>query len=295
MATWWIRQQILRSIADTCRTIRVPVHAHELLQNIHREVNAFERATGRSSSVAELADRLAIPRHKVEALLAVSAAPVPLDELDPDDFVDGDVASDPFERVAAHHLRRALDSLLADLKPKEERVIRLRFGFGVADALTLEEIGARYDVTRERIRQIEAKGIKRLKHPVRSDPLHIWLYGAPFKKTDSAVEDNGDDAPEDDEPTVPAPAPTVRANGAAALARAVKPNDEARAEAKPTVLDRLLAQAMDLGFRVEDQRGNGSGSIWVNLPDPPDSGTQALVRKLLEMGFEHWPGKGYWK
>lgn len=141
MATWWIRQQVSRAVADTALLIRLPVHAHDTARLIHREARVFEMSAGRRPSIQELAERLSLDAHKVEAFLRATAVPTPLEALETEASIGDPSAHDPFEKVASDHLRRTLDDMLA-----------------------LEEVGVRFEVTRERIRQIEAKARLRAKH-----------------------------------------------------------------------------------------------------------------------------------
>ena len=171
MATWWIRQHISRNVADTCRTIRLPVHVHDVVQRMFAETRAFEALHGRSLTNQELAERLGVKASKVKALLAASLPPVPLDELDAAEPDDDSAPSNPFNAVSAMQLRRGIEQMLGDLEPKAAKIVRLRFGLGLDDPRTLEEVGRLYEVTRERVRQIEAKALIRLKHPVRAVAL----------------------------------------------------------------------------------------------------------------------------
>jgi RNA polymerase primary sigma factor len=171
MATWWIRQHIARNVADTCRTIRLPVHVHDVVQRMHAEVRAFEALHGRSLTNEELAERLGVKVSKVKALLVASLPPVPLDELDAAEPDDDSAPSNPFNAVSAVQMRRGIEQMLGDLDSKAAKIIRLRFGLGLDDPWTLEEVGRLYEVTRERIRQIEAKALRRLKHPARAVAL----------------------------------------------------------------------------------------------------------------------------
>ena len=289
MATWWIRQQVSRAVADTALLIRLPVHAHDTARLIHREARVFEKSAGRRASIQELAERLSLDARKVEAFVRATAVPTPLEELETEASIGDPSTHDPFEKVASDHLRRTLDAMLAELGHKPEQIVRLRFGLDGADPLTLEEVGGRFAVTRERIRQIEAKALKKLKHPVRQARLRPWLYDDALEHSSTEVNHNsGDDT--ESELTRPA----ARADVAAKEGRTGRPSQKRREGSKPSALDRLLMQAAELGVPVEDDRG-GTGSVWVNLIEMRDNRRRALVHKMLAMGFAHWPGRGYWR
>lgn len=178
-ATWWIRQAISRSIGDTSRLIRVPVHFHEGVQNFKREYEAMEKDLRREPSTAELAARLLLDERKIETLLRAVSEPDAIDETSIDSQISIHCAHeysvpDPFEAVAIKEMCMALDGVLSELTEKEEQIIRMRFGIGDGADHTLEEIGQQFNVTRERIRQIEAKAFRKLRHPVRSKRLQSW-------------------------------------------------------------------------------------------------------------------------
>lgn len=298
-ATWWIRQQIGRHVADKARTIRVPVHIYEKTQRLERVADAFEAAFGREPTVDELAEGVEMPAHKVAALLRIAPEPVPIDELPVDDMIAIDAREsfsppDPADVVEAAQLRAAVDGMLSSLPSKDERILRLRFGIGVDEALTLDEIGQRYAVTRERIRQIEAKAIRKLKHPARAESFARLALGIqpPPRPIAQAMEEpdsaDDDEAADQDQATEPRKKQTPSALAARA------PSDSASAS-KPSSLDRILAHAAELGIRVEDDRSGSSGRIWVNLVDTPANTHRRLARRLLAFGFAPWPGKGYWR
>ena len=289
MATWWIRQQVSRAVAATALLIRLPVHAHEAARLIHREAHAFDKSAGRRPSIQELAERLSLDARKVEAFLRATAVPTPLEALETEPGIGDPSALDPFEKVASDHLRRTLDDMLAELGRKPEQILRLRFGLGGADPLTLEEVGVRFEVTRERIRQIEAKALKKLKHPVRQARLRPWLYDdAPERRSKEDDHDSVDDT--ENELTKP----IARTDVAAKAGETDRPGQKRRTGSKAPALERLLMRASELGVPIEDDRG-GTGSVWVNLTEMQDNRACALVRKMLAMGFKHWPGRGYWR
>jgi RNA polymerase primary sigma factor len=181
-ATWWIRQQVGRYVADKGRTIRLPVHVHEKVQRLQREVQALESALGREPALEDIAARTELPAHQVAKLLRIAPEPLSIHELPIDEMIavdsrDAFTESDPADVVEATELRAALDGLLLSLSTNEEQIVRLRFGFGVSEFLTLEEIGQRYAVTRERIRQIESKALEKLRHPARAEPFARFVLG----------------------------------------------------------------------------------------------------------------------
>ncbi|MCC6765996.1 MAG: RNA polymerase sigma factor RpoD [Deltaproteobacteria bacterium] len=177
-ATWWIRQAINRAIADQARTIRVPVHMVEAMNRVVRARRELVQETGREPSEDELAARLALPLERVQRVVRIVQEPISLETPvgDDGDGLLGDLIADPravspSDAVEAVHLRRHTEQMLATLSPREERVLRMRFGIGERVDLTLEEVGQRLAVTRERIRQIEAKAIRKLRHPTRRKRL----------------------------------------------------------------------------------------------------------------------------
>ncbi len=290
MATWWIRQHVSRAVADTALLIRLPIHAHEAARLIHREARAFEKSAGRRPSIQELAERLSLDARKVEAFLRATAVATPLEELETEPGIDDSGLLELFEKVASDQLRRALDEVLAELGHKPEQIVRLRFGLGGADPMTLEEVGVRFEVTRERIRQIEAKALRMLKHPVRMARLRPWLYANPSDNRAAEAGNKGANEVNREEST----SPTTQIGFAAKAVDAAKAIQTDGAWSKLPKLELLLAQAKHMGIPVEDDRG-GAGSVWVNLTEMHDNRARALVRKMLAMGFKHWPGRGYWR
>ena len=169
-ATWWIRQQIGRHVANNCRTIRVPVHVHEKIQRLQQETRTLEFSLRRTPTIDELATRMGMPPSKVISLLCIGPPPLPIDELPLDEMIaidvrDAFVEPDPADVIDAAKLWAAVNGLLSSLPHKDEKILRLRFGIDIVNAMTLEEIGQLHGITRERVRQIEAKAIRRLKHP----------------------------------------------------------------------------------------------------------------------------------
>ena len=181
-ATWWIRQAITRSIADQARTIRIPVHMIETINKLVRTSRQMLHEIGREPTPEELAEKLVMPLEKVRKVLKIAKEPISLetpigDEEDSHlgDFIEDKNAVQPLEAAIHSNLRETTTRVLASLTPREERVLRMRFGIGMNTDHTLEEVGQQFSVTRERIRQIEAKALRKLKHPSRSRKLRSFL------------------------------------------------------------------------------------------------------------------------
>jgi RNA polymerase primary sigma factor len=181
-ATWWIRQAITRSIADQARTIRIPVHMIETINKIVRTQRQMMHEIGREPTPEEIAERLSMPLEKVRKVMKIAKEPISLetpvgDEEDSHlgDFIEDKNAVLPIDAAIQANLRETTTRVLATLTPREERVLRMRFGIGMNTDHTLEEVGQQFNVTRERIRQIEAKALRKLKHPSRSRKLRSFL------------------------------------------------------------------------------------------------------------------------
>jgi RNA polymerase primary sigma factor len=181
-ATWWIRQAVSRSLADQSRTIRVPVHIVEVISKIVRTSRQMLNEIGREPTPEELAERLRMPIEKIRRSLKIAKEPISLetpigDEEDTHlgDFIEDKNAALPIDAAIQSNLRETTTRVLASLTPREERVLRMRFGIGVNTDHTLEEVGQQFSVTRERIRQIEAKALRKLQHPSRSRVLRSFL------------------------------------------------------------------------------------------------------------------------
>jgi RNA polymerase primary sigma factor len=181
-ATWWIRQAITRAIADQARTIRIPVHMIETINKLVRTQRHLVQEMGREPSPDELADKMEIPVDKVRKIQKIAKEPIsletPIGEEDDShlgDFIEDKNMCSPSENVVTHSLAETTRKVLATLTPREERVLRMRFGIGEASDHTLEEVGQDFEVTRERIRQIEAKALRKLRHPSRSKRLSSFI------------------------------------------------------------------------------------------------------------------------
>ncbi|MFN2300431.1 MAG: RNA polymerase sigma factor RpoD [Gammaproteobacteria bacterium] len=181
-ATWWIRQAITRSIADQARTIRIPVHMIETINKLNRISRQMVQEMGREPTPEELAERMDMPEDKVRKVLKIAKEPISMETPIGDDedshlgdFIEDTNVLSPVESATAEGLREATHSVLAGLTPREAKVLRMRFGIDMNTDHTLEEVGKQFDVTRERIRQIEAKALRKLRHPTRSEQLRTFL------------------------------------------------------------------------------------------------------------------------
>ena len=181
-ATWWIRQAITRSIADQARTIRIPVHMIETINKLNRISRQMLQEMGREPTPEELAVRMEMPEDKVRKVLKIAKEPISMETPIGDDedshlgdFIEDTTVSSPIESATTESLRETTHSVLAQLTPREAKVLRMRFGIDMNTDHTLEEVGKQFDVTRERIRQIEAKALRKLRHPSRSEQLRSFL------------------------------------------------------------------------------------------------------------------------
>jgi RNA polymerase primary sigma factor len=185
-ATWWVRQAITRAIADQARTIRIPVHMIETINKLVRTQRAMQQTLGRDPTTEELAREMELPVNKVRKILRVAQEPISLEtpvgeeeESHLGDFIIDRRAASPSEAVINLNLREQTAEVLKSLSPREEKIIKMRFGLQDGSEHTLEEVGQHFAVTRERIRQIEAKALRKLRHPSRSYRLRTFLQGGP--------------------------------------------------------------------------------------------------------------------
>lgn len=181
-ATWWIRQSITRAVADQARTIRIPVHMVETINKVSRASRSLVQELGREPTITEISERAGISEDKVTEVIKVAQEPVSLetpvgeeDDSHLGDFIQDDSAKEPAESASYNMLREQLAQVMDTLTPREARVLRLRFGLEDGRAHTLEEVGKEFDVTRERVRQIESKALRKLRHPSRSKILRDFL------------------------------------------------------------------------------------------------------------------------
>jgi len=199
-ATWWIRQAITRAIADQSRTIRIPVHMAETLNKINKIKRVFVQENGREPTIQELSKELGMDEAKIKNVIGISRDPISLetpigdDDAYLKDFIENEKESSPAETVANNDLKELVREILDTLSPREAKVLKMRFGIDVAAEHTLEEVGKDFFVTRERIRQIEVKALKKLKHPSRSKKLLAYLQKEyKFTPEDEAMEDMDND------------------------------------------------------------------------------------------------------
>jgi RNA polymerase primary sigma factor len=309
-ATWWIRQQVSRFVADNGRTIRVPVHIHEKLQRIEHAVRNFEIDQRRYPTSAEVADLVNLSQRKVDAYMNISGEPLPIHNLDIDQLIAVDArdeytSPDPMNVISDRNTAEVVNAVLRTLKPQEENILRMRFGIGETDAMTLEETGTRLGLTRERIRQIEYKAILCLKHPSRRNALMAAFNGTllvEYSKVDEAVADGTAIANQEDltlgEKTTEAVAKKLapfRVPVEAFIEDVDQTKLQNRSNPVPVPVQKLLDAATLLGASVKLEKLSENNRIWIDFSKAPSAPPRPLIRKLVEFGFEFWPGKGYWR
>ncbi len=309
-ATWWIRQQVGRYVADKGRTIRVPVHIHEKLQRIEHAARDFETEYGRPPAIAEIAELVELTPRKVATYLQIAGEPLPIHELDIDSVIAIDVrdeyiSPDPMEIVSDRDMSKVVHKILGTLKLKDENILRMRFGIGVSDALTLDEIGTRMGLTRERIRQIESKAIRHLRHPGRLKDLLIALNGPnpPERPKDDENDDDSVDETQVKElaeaiaakpprknarkpPPVPVEIPSLDAESS---------QSKTRPDSVSVPVQKLLDAATVLGASVMFNLMGSENTVWIDFSKAHSTPPQPLIRKFMVSGFKFWPGKGYWR
>jgi RNA polymerase primary sigma factor len=181
-ATWWVRQAITRAIADQARTIRIPVHMIEVINKLNRTSRSLVQEIGREPTLEEIAEKMGVPLHYVQKILRVSKKTISLEtpigeEEDSrlEDFIEDKVSISPQDAAISSNLTKQTQTVLSTLDKREEKILRMRFGIGEKNDHTLEEVGQDFNVTRERIRQIEEKALKKLKHPSRAEKLKSFI------------------------------------------------------------------------------------------------------------------------
>lgn len=193
MATWWIRQSITRSIPDATRAVRLPIHVHDSVLKVARAAKALEMELGRKPLPAEISEATGLPASKIRRFIGLADEAVSIDEMSHAEMVDRGltehlVESDPFESLSTKQLHETLEQVLSDIGRRPTQIIRMRYGIGIREILTLEEVGSRMGVTRERIRQIEVKGLRLLKHPARLTILSPWAAVPPGPRKSQTTE-----------------------------------------------------------------------------------------------------------
>jgi RNA polymerase primary sigma factor len=313
-ATWWIRQQVSRYVADKGRTIRVPVHIHEKLQRIEHAKRDFETDYGRTPDVAEISELVELAPLKVAAYMKIVGEPLPIHELDIDGMIASDArdeytAPDPIDIVAEKEHVTAVHKILATLKPKDEQILRMRFGIGKGDAMTLDEIGTQMGVTRERIRQIESKAIRYLKNPGRLAAFLTELNGSNTPEHPNEDEEacgSSHDLVDEAQVKKLVEALTHKAPRKNVLKTFpikveiptfdVEPNErETRTSAVSVQIQKLLDEATRLGASVQFEPQGAGTTIWVDFSIAAITPPRSLIRNLVYSGFSLWPGRGYWK
>lgn len=304
-ATWWIRQQITRAIANQERAVRVPVHMQELARNILRERDKFEFQMGGAESERETCHRTGIGLDKLKLLLTVFEKVSSLDEPFEEsatslvDILLEEEPSDPAIAAENASLRAILLDMIGELDERSAKVISLRFGLGHDDAMTLEEIGSLFDVTRERIRQIESKALKKLCHPLRMEKLVLYVgdffeMKQPVSSEEQAEAVKTDRAKHDGKGE---PRQSV-AEGGGGVLQVMSALSEPPAEASVIPHERrlfdLLDEARALGLNVEEQL-SGDGRIHVLLPPQPDAQVRKVARRMVDIGFTLLSGTTYVK
>lgn len=298
-ATWWIRQGVSRYVADKSKMIRLPVHLYEQTQRLANASQAFELERSRTPTVEEIAAMVDLPVRKVAALVRASLEPVAIHDLDDLDKLiatdanDQFMVRDPMEIITDAQLTDLVDDVLNKLTNQEQLVLRLHFGVDIHDSMTLAEIGTRLELTRERIRQIETAGLRNAKQVLLQNKDQQGICGASSqrqKKDLVLTRDSGKGLdtkmriakPVASEPKFHTHLPVVE-------------RVERRIGVVPTALEKLLSHVRAIGFEVEERLDDPDRRIWVRITETPDNHSRKIVRKLIDFGFEFWPGKGYWR
>ena len=334
-ATWWIRQQVSRCVADKAKTIRLPVHVHEKVQRIEQVSRAFDTVHNRPPTAAEISELTDLPLHKVRVYLQIAGEPLPIHELGNDidsmiatDACDEYISPDPMDIMSDRDIPKAINKILGTLNLNDEKIIRMRFGIGVPNAMTLDEIGVLMDVTRERIRQLEVKAIRTLKHPNNLEVLSAVINGTePSEQTKKALtlsnrESEVASTPEhaenkksiskwgrrDEEDHVQELVDAGAAKPHKIIVRkptritveipsldSVVTEQNAQFRSLPSSIQQILDAVIVFGASVKMEQKSADNSIWIDFSKSPTTPPRPLIRKLVDSGFKFWPGKGYWR
>lgn len=292
MATWWVKQSLTRGVADKLFAIRLPVHIRERLSRSRRETEALERKRGTPVSVAEQAALCGLSLKKFETAARAFSDPLSLEQAELEGLFEPVSPNDPFELLAAKEQVRALDDVLAHLKRKPAEILRMRYGLGVPEAMSLEQVGQILEVTRERVRQIESKAIKKLASKPRRDAIAIAL-GMPVEEPESPTSEAPLVFGEDE--LIADTQSQRRPQQAQARQPDRSPEDLVTFEDDVDGMQRLVETAWKLGFPVS-VKGKGAERRYVFGIFNPDNGkARNLVRCLVELGYALRAGQGYCK
>ncbi|MGU7783311.1 sigma-70 family RNA polymerase sigma factor [Burkholderia sp. PU8-34] len=302
MATWWIKQQLSRGIFDTSLTIRLPVHVHEKVSRSKWEIESRERMLGKPISLAGKAAIFHMTPDKYELVARALSDPLSITDAKREGWFESEDADEPFARLAASEEAQLVDKLLAKLKPNEAEVLRLRFGIRVNEHRTLEQVGEIFGVTRERVRQIESKAMRKLLSAPYYDPLAKAVGRAPQQRQIAPAEE--------EIPTGDSAAPTNTTSGHSSESSSVYeaqtrsdascrafatsvPISNSATDSIPKSLQRLLDLAHELGVSVlRDPSGSGTNFVFGEIKQQ-NIKARKLIRNLLGMGYTWQPGKGY--
>ena len=304
-ATPWIRQSVQRYVADKCSVIRIPVHVHETTQKILRHMRVEETRNGRAPNPQEIADALSMPLKKVNASLRAAACShvASLDEADESlsiEFAEEFMPKDPADAMVQAQMRASIEEVLLELKPKDAGIIRMRNGLDMNDAMTLEQIGQRFEVTRERIRQMESKAIRQLRHPARLAKFIEQIHGKPdsyYAEVElRRLESLGFKVDNPLAPRTPKAKPldTSRVSFKDDELIGDEETFDTSEDVSLSALGEVLEEARGLGINVDEREEDGLRRIWIEILETPDTRSRMLVWQMLQQGFKFWPQRGYW-
>lgn len=295
-ATWWIRQQVGRYVAEKGKTIRLPIHVYEMTQRIAQSTSILEDQHRKKPNNAEIAEMMGLSVKKVSALIQATLEPLSVNDIDlldehiAADSKDDYTARDPMDIVEDKQLIGSIARYLETINPKEARVLRMRFGIGIQESMTLDDIGKRLNLTRERIRQVETTALRKLRNPARLEKLVRELYGQALQNGKNDLGTNGISDEDEGEAIEVMGGPAAKRKKVHAFPKPKQPNVPV-----PTELEKLLNQAKAIGIAVEYCHDGLSQKIWVHITDTPNNQYRKIVRKLFTLGFSYWPSKGYWR